>query len=374
MDLRTYKAKSLAEALRLVREDLGPDASVLHTREMSGGAWRWLVGGPEIEVTASSDVQAPALLPAQAEPLPRADLHDFRSQFRDHLRRDRRGPSASVEELTGGAPGDGEATFFDRIGRRLSEQHVDPDTVRQFIDSLYGSAHRRPRRYRDLCSQLMQHVAGRIAIGGPIQLLPATRRIVALVGPTGVGKTTTLAKLAAGFQAQGKRVGLITADTYRVAAVAQLRTYAEVLQLPMEVVAAGDDLDESIERLEATDLVLIDTAGCSPRDVGHIQELRELLQRSPVDETHLVLSAASSSDSMTLATEGFGALRPRTLMLTKIDEVARPGSLWPLLSDRRLPLSYITDGQNVPQDILPAERQRLAEFVVGDAIAEAAGQ
>jgi flagellar biosynthesis protein FlhF len=220
----------------------------------------------------------------------------------------------------------------------------------------------------------VQHVAGRMAIGGTLQLLPATRRIVALVGPTGVGKTTTLAKLAAGFQAQGKCVGLITADTFRVAAVAQLRTYAEALQLPMEVVAAGGDLGEPIERLEATDLVLIDTAGCSPRDAGHIQHLRELLQRSPVDETHLVLSAASSPDSMMLATEGFSALRPRTLMLTKIDEVARPGNLWPLLSDRRLPLSYVTDGQNVPQDILPAERQRLAEFLVGDAIAGSAHQ
>jgi flagellar biosynthesis protein FlhF len=264
--------------------------------------------------------------------------------------------------------------LLDRIGRRLIEQRFDPDAVRQFIDELHDAEGRGQPAFGALCSHLVHLVAGRIATGPPIQLLPATRRVVALVGPTGVGKTTTLVKLAAGFHMQGKRVGLIAADTYRVAAVGQLRTYAEVMELPMEVVAAGGDFGESIGRLEAMDLVLLDSAGCSPRDAEHIQRLTELLQRAQVDETHLVVSAASSPDSIILATENFGVMRPRTLILTKIDEVVRPGSLWPLLSDRRLPLSYVTHGQNVPHDIFLADRQRLAEFMVGAEIADAARQ
>ncbi len=115
--------------------------------------------------------------------------------------------------------------------------------------------------------------------------------MVALVGPTGVGKTTTIAKLAANFRLRdGIRMGLVTVDTYRIAAVEQLRTYAEIIDLPMKVVTSPREMRRALEELQGLDLILIDTAGRSPRDELKIQELKSLLNEAQVDEVHLVLS------------------------------------------------------------------------------------
>jgi flagellar biosynthesis protein FlhF len=356
MDLRTYRAKSLAEALRLVREDLGPEASVLHTRQVGGGAWRWLVGGPDIEVTASSQVQAPAILGDDEEQLPRADLLDFRSQFREHVRRQRGGRSSALEDLI---PQPSHSLQHDlpallaRIGRRLAGQHIDPATASQLIEELRDAAELEGLwGWRQLCKQLVQLVAGRLAIGAPLRLLPATRRVVALVGPTGVGKTTTLAKLAANFHVrERKRVGLITVDTYRVAAVEQLRTYAQIMHLPMEVVATAREMRAALDRLQEMDLVLLDTAGRSPRDAQQIGQLADLLAEARPDETHLVLASVAAASSLAAAAETFAAVGASALVLTKFDEVTALGSLLPLLCNPRLPVSYLTDGQNVPHTI-----------------------
>ena len=124
-----------------------------------------------------------------------------------------------------------------------------------------------------------------------IELRPGNRKVVALVGPTGVGKTTTIAKIAANFRLRDKKtVGLITADTYRIAAVEQLRTYAEIIDLPLEVVTTPREMRRAVLQMEHLDLVLIDTAGRSPHDELRLHELRALLREANPDETHLVLS------------------------------------------------------------------------------------
>ncbi len=377
LDLRTYRAKSLAEALRLVREDLGPDASVLHTRQVGSAAWRWLVGGTEIEVTASSEVQAPAILRSQQQHFPRADLLDFRSQFRDHLRRQQSGQVASVEDLISHAAQharQGLPVLLQRIGKRLLRQQFAQGTVRCLMDELSDAAeHHGWRQFSQLCRHLVRLVAGSLAIRGPLRLLPATRRVVALVGPTGVGKTTTLAKLAAHFHLhEGKRVGLIAADSFRIAADAQLQTYAGIMDLPMEVVASPQQMREALLRLSDVDLVLIDTAGRSPRNGGQMRQLAELLDQARPDETHLVVSSASAPASLASAAETFSAAGATAVILTKLDEVFALGGLWPLLSNPSLPIGYLTAGQTVPHDLQPASRQELAELIVGRAIADGA--
>jgi flagellar biosynthesis protein FlhF len=189
---------------------------------------------------------------------------------------------------------------------------------------------------------------------------------VALVGPTGVGKTTTIAKLAANFRLREKRrVGLITVDTYRIAAVEQLRTYADIMDLPMEVVATPREMREAASRMQSLDLVLLDTAGRSPSDEVKIQELRSFLSEAAADEVQLVLSAVSSSSTLKKTAERFAAVGTTGLILTKLDEASSLGSLLPLFRSAKLPLSYVTEGQNVPDDIAPADRQRLARLVLG---------
>jgi flagellar biosynthesis protein FlhF len=193
--------------------------------------------------------------------------------------------------------------------------------------------------------------------------------VVALVGPTGVGKTTTVAKLAADFKlARGRRPGLVTVDTYRIAAVEQLRTYAEIIDLPLAVANAPGEMPRAIEELGDVDLVLIDTAGRSPRDEVKIRELADFLAAARPDEVHLVLSATTGERSLRAAAERFASARADRLILTKLDEADGLGGVLAVLERSHLPVSYITTGQAVPDDIEPAARARLARLILGDEV------
>jgi flagellar biosynthesis protein FlhF len=197
-------------------------------------------------------------------------------------------------------------------------------------------------------------------------LEPGEQRIVALVGPTGVGKTTTIAKLGAEFRVrQRKRVGLVTVDTYRIAAVEQLRTYADILDLPMEVVATPREMRGAIQRMADLDLIMVDTAGRSPRDAVQLQELKAMLAEARAHEAHLVLSTVASNLSLTKTIEQFHGVGITSLVLTKFDEAHGLGHLIDLLRTKRLPISYVTHGQNVPDDIAPAARRELAMAIIG---------
>jgi flagellar biosynthesis protein FlhF len=201
----------------------------------------------------------------------------------------------------------------------------------------------------------------------PIMVTPGRRRVVALVGPTGVGKTTTIAKLAANFRLRdGIRLGLVTVDTYRVAAVEQLRTYAEIIDLPMKVVTSPREMRRALDELAGLDLVLIDTAGRSPRDELKIQELKSLLAEAQVDEVHLVLSLAASARSLQSTAEKFAPAGTTSLILTKLDEAIGMGAL--LSASRRIPLpvSYLTTGQDVPDDIENANSKRISRLALGE--------
>ncbi len=189
---------------------------------------------------------------------------------------------------------------------------------------------------------------------------------MALVGPTGVGKTTTIAKLAANYRLKEKRrVGLITVDTYRIAAVEQLRTYADIIDLPMQVVSTPREMREAVGRMDDLDMILLDTAGRSPKDEVRIQELRAFLTEADADEVHLVLSSVASARVLEQTAERFAAVGTTALILTKLDEATGLGNILPLVRTSRLPLSYLTNGQNVPDDIEVAESMRVARLILG---------
>ena len=216
---------------------------------------------------------------------------------------------------------------------------------------------------------LREAIESIIAIAPPIAAVAGARRVVALVGPTGVGKTTTVAKLAATFKlAHGFRPGLVTVDTYRIAAVEQLRTYAEIISLPLAVANAPGDMRRAIDELGDVDLVLIDTAGRSPRDEVKIRELADFLAEAEPDEVHLVLSAVAGERSLRAAVERFALVHADRLILTKLDEADGLGGVLAVLGQADRPISYITTGQAVPDDIEPADRRRLARLILGDEV------
>ena len=368
------------EALALVRGDLGPEAAVLHTREVRQRRLLGLLsGGRQIEVTASAGVNVPSRLPqrgsGQADSLgePPAKLDGpLRSDraTEDHFQGQLAHLQSMVQELcrrsssSGGQdlPEELFHLFTDLIDSELSE-----DLARQLVERLRLEA-----PDADLSDPVMtkarltRMLENEIQVVAPISLTPDRCRVVALVGPTGVGKTTTIAKLAANYRLREKRkIGLITVDTYRVAAIEQLRTYADIIGLPMQVVSSPRQMREAVRQMEDLDLILMDTAGRSPKDEVKILELKSFLSEAGADEVHLVLSSVAGANTLEQTAKRFSVVGTTALVLTKLDEATGLGTVLPVLRASKLPLSYLTNGQNVPDDIEKADPQRVANLILG---------
>jgi flagellar biosynthesis protein FlhF len=192
---------------------------------------------------------------------------------------------------------------------------------------------------------------------------------IALIGPTGVGKTTTLAKLAASFKLRHhRRVGLITADTYRIAAVDQLRTYANIIGLPLKVVLTPGEMRQAVHALADCDVILIDTAGRSQNDAGRLEELEQFLLACDPHETHLVLSSTAGEKVLLREAEAFSALGVDKVVLTKLDEAVSFGVLVSVVRQIGKQLSFLTTGQEVPDHIEAGRPERLAGLVLGEQV------
>jgi flagellar biosynthesis protein FlhF len=190
---------------------------------------------------------------------------------------------------------------------------------------------------------------------------------MAFIGPTGVGKTTSIAKLAANFALyENRRVGLITADTYRIAAVEQLKTYAEIMEVPLEVIYTPDEMKRALDLYESFDTILIDTAGTSSRNKMQINELKNLLEAIPLTDTFLVLSATTRNKDLIEVIDNYSIIKTNRILFTKLDETSTYGCLLNVINYTNNALSYITIGQSVPEDIEEADPDRIASLVLGE--------
>jgi flagellar biosynthesis protein FlhF len=211
-------------------------------------------------------------------------------------------------------------------------------------------------------------IADFIPVASPIQLEPGKMRVAALVGPTGVGKTTTIAKLAAYAKLELKqKVALLTLDTFRMAAVDQLHQYAEILQVPLHVALTVEDLRAAMRFYQDRALVLIDTPGHSPKDSEMQNQLRRFLDELPEVETHLVLSATTKPRDLADIAQRFEPLKPGRIIFTKLDETSTFGPLLSTLVRVKRPLSYLGTGQEVPQDLELATSRRVADLILPQA-------
>ncbi|MEA3466155.1 MAG: flagellar biosynthesis protein FlhF [Thermodesulfobacteriota bacterium] len=208
-------------------------------------------------------------------------------------------------------------------------------------------------------------IAELVQTTGSLLPRPGEQKRLALIGPTGVGKTTTIAKLAAAFLLSGgKRVAMITIDTYRIAAVEQLKVYGEIMNVPVEVVMTAEQLRGVLARHDNKDLILIDTAGRSPKDEVSLDELQQFLDVDSEIEPHLVLSATTRERDLYETYRRFSMLGPKSLLMTKLDECEGLGVLLNIHLRNNCPLSYLANGQKVPEDLVQANAELVSALVL----------
>jgi flagellar biosynthesis protein FlhF len=399
----------MAEALASVKRELGRDAVILQTRTLRKGGVFGFGGHEVVEITASADVNVLPRGPRRGDRSPQRERAEalarmFGGSSASSEAGGREEPPAGQTRPSGVSTDDGDfaAMMRGELGNiremvaalvaeqrqakmpelpeelfnaylQLIESEVAEEMARQLIDSvraeLNGDAD--DGRVRQV---LVNCVSRLIPTAGPVDLDDGEGpRLVALIGPTGVGKTTTIAKLAANLKLrEGRRVGLITIDTYRIAAVNQLATYAQIIDVPLKVVLTPQEMTAALAELRRTcDVILMDTAGRSPQDQLKLNELRGFLDAARPDETHLVLSSTSTVSAMRSAVDRFSPLGVNRVILTKLDEAVSFGVILEVVRRVNASVSYVTTGQDVPEDIEVSEANRLARWIIDRTIASA---
>jgi flagellar biosynthesis protein FlhF len=408
VQIKRFEAENITQALKAVKAELGTEAVILETRRLGGKGRSGVQVTAAFEAPAAAPARAPlAALPAEG-PAPAGGRQvdpPWAKQARP--RRAAGGPSAGARA---DAAGPNPAPTLAQLQSVLSPLREEITAIGAGLEALRGPGHpelasvsQELARLRTLVSDLVvdrragalaegpratyhaltarglpkdlaadlanalpdgdpdrlaEALAARIPVTGPLLAGGAPRRVL-LAGPTGVGKTTTIAKLAAYHAVTEKRrVALITLDTYRIGAVEQFATYARIIGVPSAVASDRAELDARLAEMADADLVLIDTAGRSPKDEAHVEGLARI--RPPGVEVQLVLPATRPVADHRAILEAYAPLEPAAVVMTKLDEAEALGAALQTALTAGTPLSYVTDGQRVPEDLHLASARRLA--------------
>jgi len=427
MQTRTFQARNMTEAMQMVKAELGPDAMIISSRSERRKGILGIFTRPVIRITAAVEPPAPRRSFSYGEEETRDDStrDEFRRSMLEPLARELRELRERVDSLVvreGSAAGDrslqpgpspdaqalrqpdaeegrpevqefkrmlldavkaevetatqpvadgpvetaAEPAPLGRVSAALHRAGLGEAAIRLLMEKALSSNVRIDRE-EELMERLKESLETTVKCTGPIRLKKNGTKIAALVGPTGVGKTTTIAKLAALYTMGRKaRVALVTIDTFRVGAVEQLKTYSRIMGVPLEVASTPKELESALSRHQDKNLILIDTVGRSPRDREMLEGLRTMLDSSFSIETHLCVAATTRERELKAIVESFGVLGATRLLVTKLDESCSFGAIVNLQTDKKLPLSYFTRGQRVPEDIEPASGRKVAELILGE--------
>jgi len=415
MKIKKFKAQTVKEALLLVKAELGPNAVILNSRRLKGPLLP-AFGKDSYEVTAALDESAYAMpeqacadegvatrpaksvqayaprkvetavaiaeldrekkekvLPSGlsfehfAPPAPPANTDGNFSVLRQDIDTMRGALTSLVTSLPDAAD--------QRLGkglRAIKKELEESEVHAAHIDEIITAIRQRSsdedtgsisRMFRE--AQVM--IEKGITVSGYSAAQKKGRALkIAMIGPTGVGKTTSIAKLASHFKLKEKlNIALVAADNYRIAAIEQIQTFAAIASIPVEIVFNEEEMERALKKFSGFDMIFIDTAGRSQRNAEHMSDLKRMMAAIHADEVHLVLSITTKQSDLREITRRYADASYDRILCTKLDETERFGPLYNLCRDTGMPLSYISTGQNVPDDIAAATSHALARLIIG---------
>ncbi|CAM3077091.1 flagellar biosynthesis protein FlhF [Filibacter tadaridae] len=364
MKMKRYTADTMVNAMKKVRLDFGEEAIILSSNVVKTKGFMGLFKKKSVEVVAGFDeptVQSQkvvdTLTPTREENGNGAstELKKEMSEMKKMLSDMRRTTNAAH------FPEDMQPLLSYLKKQNLSEIHIA-----ELGDTIYNRMKMEKKDFTfteqlDIVKKSLEHEIGDLPFGG----ISFTKKYINVLGPTGVGKTTTIAKIAARALLEKKRkVGFITTDTYRIAAIEQLRTYANLLQAPVEIAYNQEDFDKAIKKLDDRDLIFIDTAGRNYKETKFVDDLTKLIDFSLDMESFLVLSMTSKEEDMKIIIEQFHVFPIEKFIFTKMDETSSFGPMFNLMKDYSIGTAYYTDGQEVPEDITEATSSAVIDLLL----------
>jgi len=423
MTINKFQGKTESEAIEKAKQEMGPDVVIMNVKTVRPKGMLKAFKGVTYEVTAAleerepekyyqnalrspesvnlaadepiklpvqsvqdvsaqaekmiAQLQAQSMKPAGAEPLEKKELAVAGSAIEERLDSlqsllEERISSEKKEqpdiEETGKSQKQESFSIIKMLYQTLLDNEVNEKYANQILDEL-EKVSSKGNNIDYILSHIYQKLILKFGQPKPVELDGTGPRVAFFIGPTGVGKTTTIAKIASRYKVdEGKRVAFLTADTYRIAATEQLRTYANILDTPLTIVYSPEEVKDAVESMSDYDLILVDTAGFSHKNGGQCEDIKKLINGISADfgcEVYLVLSATTKYRDLKDMCDVYQQIADYKLIFTKLDETSYYGNLLNIHLYSGADLSYTTYGQNVPDDIEIFDTQKIVKRLLG---------
>lgn len=374
MKMKKYTAPSIPEAMKLVRAELGEDAVIINSKVVVTKKLFGLIKQKNFEVLAGVDqvetkIMSPRLPDLQTntnqyqepEEQPKLHIDDTLSKELKNEIADLKLMMKSMQKHT--IQSELPENFLPYIDF-LKRQELSEELITAISDELFVHQKRKGTLLmREDMKEITKEVLRKMLFDLPMGGLSYEKKYINVFGPTGVGKTTTIAKMAArAVLEKKKKIGFITTDTYRIAAIEQLKTYANLLQSPVEIVYNANDYKKAIENFAHLDLIFIDTAGRNYKEAKYVDDLMQMINFDEEAESYLVLALTAKESDMEAIIQQFSEIPIGKYIFTKIDETNSIGTMYNLMIKYNKGLAYYTNGQEVPEDIEVAELEKVLEL------------